>query len=72
MKKIEFLACYGDKIKTVEIAQALGAGDSYQILIDRYYHGTIIKQRGEWVAHLNSRSNLTADDILIIGDLIDQ
>jgi hypothetical protein len=72
MYKIEFFASYGNENKRVEIAQSYGGGDHYQILIDRYYHGIITKRKGEWVAFLNSKSELTGDDVLIIGELIEK
>lgn len=72
MGKIEFHASYGEIKKPVEICEPNGAGGHYQILIDHYYHGIITKRKGEWVAFLNSKSELTGDDISIIADLIDQ
>jgi hypothetical protein len=32
-------------------------------LIDKYYHGEIVKVNGEWRAHLNDKSFLASDDI---------
>jgi hypothetical protein len=72
MKKIEFKASFGNKKKAVEIIQPAGAGGLYQILIDRYYHGTMNKINGEWVAHLNRNSELTGDDVQIIIDLLEK
>ena len=72
MKKIEFLASYGDIKKPVEICEPNGAGSHYQILIDHYYHGIITRRNGEWVDYLNYKSNLSGDDVLIIGELIEK
>lgn len=71
MKKIEFLAWYGDENKSVEICEPNGAGGHYQILIDHYYHGIITKRKGEWVVYPNVKSDLTGDDICIISELIE-
>jgi hypothetical protein len=72
MKKIEIEASFGNKKKAVQIVQPAGAGGLYQILISNYYHGTVSKINGEWVAHLNAKSELTGDDIQIITDLIEK
>jgi hypothetical protein len=72
MKKIEFEATIGNKKIPVEIVQPAGAGGLYQILINRYYHGTITKINGDWVPQLNRKSELTGDDVQIIIDLLEK
>jgi hypothetical protein len=68
---IEFLATYGDEQKEVELFAPVGASDGYQVLVNRRYHGTILKYNGEWIGHLNPNSDITGADILILGDIID-
>lgn len=71
MVGIEFDAAYGNDRKMVVIRQLSGLGNIYQVFIGNYYEGTIVKLNGEWVAHLNLKSDLTADDIQLLGDIID-
>jgi hypothetical protein len=71
MVSIEFDAAYGNDRKMVVIRQLSGSGKIYQVFIGNYYEGTIVKLNGEWAAHLNLKSDLTADDIQLLGDIID-
>jgi hypothetical protein len=71
MNTIEVKARFDDGIKTLCIVQPVGGGDSYQILIDRYYHGTIGRFKGNWVGRLNDKSDLTEKNIHTIGKLIE-
>lgn len=72
MEKFQFLAHYGNEVKTVEIAQPHQSGNSYQVTIDKWYHGMITKRNGEWVAFWNAKSELGADEISIIGEIIEK
>jgi hypothetical protein len=71
VNKISFDAQYGDKFMHVELAKMKGGGEGYQVLIDHYYHGQIYFRDGAWHAHLNDKSFLTSDDIMILGEYID-
>ena len=71
MKDIEFMAAFGDDRKRVRISRPQGSSSGYQVFIANYYQGIIVKLNNEWVGHLNARSELTSDDILILGDIID-
>ena len=62
MNSIEFDAPFGDKPRHIKLSSDNTGG--YQILIDNYYHGKIIKVNGEWRAHLNDKSDLTGDNII--------
>jgi hypothetical protein len=70
MKEIEFDASFGNKIKKVKLSSNIGGSDGWQVSIDNYYQGTIFFKDGMWKAHLNNRSILTSDDILILGEMI--
>lgn len=75
MKKIEFEAVFGNERKKVEIIQGHGAGlKNLQLMVDKYYCGTISKRNDEWIADLNERSwpNFTGADIEIIGQIIEK
>ena len=71
MVSIEFDAAYGNDRKMVVIRQLSGSGNIYQVFIGNYYDGMLVKLNGEWVAHLNLKSDLTSDDIQLLGDIID-
>jgi hypothetical protein len=71
MKTFEVQATFDSGIKTLSIVQPVGGGDSYQILIDRYYQGTIAQYKGKWVGRLNDKSDLTEKNIQTIGKLIE-
>jgi hypothetical protein len=72
MEEIIIPAWYGNEMKTVVITQPNGAGGSFQILIDKFYQGVLLKAQGEWKVYLNSRSQLTSDDISILTDLAER
>ena len=69
MKTIEFYRFWGDQKKKVHICMPTG-GEGVQIIVDDLYHGIILKRAGRWVGYLNANSELTSDDILILGDII--
>jgi hypothetical protein len=71
MKQLEFTATIGDVKTTVKLTEPQGASAGYQVLIDQWLQGTIVKRGHDWVAHLNRKSILTSADIAILGDLID-
>jgi hypothetical protein len=72
VKSIDFEGIIGSRKITVQLLQPFGGGDHWQILIDKYYQGTMTKANGEWVAHLGGRSDLTGDEVAILGTIIDR
>lgn len=71
MTTIEFTATFGHVKKTVRLTQPSGGAGGYQLFVDDFYQGMIVKIKGEWVGHLNPASQLTGDDIMAIGEIID-
>ena len=71
MKQLEFTATIGEAKKQVKLTEPQGASAGYQVLIDQWLQGTLIKSDKEWTAHLNRKSILTSADIDILGELID-
>ncbi len=71
MKQLEFTAIIGDVKTRVKLTEPQGASAGYQVLIDQWLQGTLIKRGQDWVAHLNRKSILTSADIAILGELID-
>ena len=71
MKQLEFTAIIGDTLTRVKLTEPQGASAGYQVLIDQWLQGTLVKRGPDWVAHLNRKSILTSADIGILGALID-
>ena len=66
-----FEATFGDERKTVRVSKPVGMdSEAYQVSID-YYHQGIILYRDGWIGYLNDRSILTAEDIAILGEMIE-
>ena len=63
---IEFEDTAGRRIK---LTQPPGA-EGWQIMIDNYYNGVMFKRAGKWGAYLSPGSDLTADDIQVLGERI--
>ena len=72
MRQIEFTANLAGQELKVTLKDPLANGGHWQVLIGHFYHGTISRREGKWIGHLNPKSNLQADDIQILGTLIDQ
>jgi hypothetical protein len=70
MEHLEIVTWYGEEKKTVVVTQPNSASGTFQILIDRYYHGQITRYNGKWIAYLNSKSDLTSNDLLILFNLL--
>lgn len=68
---IELDLLMGNKRRHVKITQSFGAGDVWYVLIDKYLHGQLYKRSGEWQGNIRNSDLLYADDISIIGQLID-
>ena len=68
---IEFIASFGCEMKKVTISHVATGSGGYQLLVDNYYQGDLIKRGGVWVL-LSPKNKLTLDDIQVLGALIDQ
>jgi hypothetical protein len=68
MQPIEFHDTTGRHIKLIQPSGAEG----WQIMIDNFYNGILFKRNGEWVAYLAPGSDLTADDVQVLGERIDE
>jgi hypothetical protein len=71
MKQLEFTATVGEGKMQVKLTEPQGASAGYQVLIDQWLQGTLIKRNETWTAHLNRKSILSSADIDILGELID-
>ena len=71
MKQLEFTATIGELKAQVKLNEPQGASAGYQVLIDQWLQGTLVKRGEDWVAHLNRKSILASADISILGDILD-
>ena len=46
-------------------------GDNYHIFIDNDYQGDVVKLKGRWVGNLYETSDLTIDEVIILGGIIE-
>ena len=73
MKKIEIDTLFGDKPVHIEISAPLGAGNSYFVMIDKYYNGALTRQANYgWHVNLHPTTILRGDDVAVIIELIEE
>lgn len=71
MPLIEFTITYNiDETATVSISHYWG--NSYQLIINRFYEGLLTKRDGTWILQCNVPTQLTSDDIQALGQRIDE
>jgi hypothetical protein len=46
--------------------------DNYHIFIDNDYQGNVVKLKGRWVGNLGEYSDLTLDEVTILGRIIEE
>jgi hypothetical protein len=72
MDKVEIDTHFGNTPTHVELSTPTGAGGSFQVVIDKYYNGSLIKtERYGWQVHLHSNTILQGDDVAVIIELIE-
>jgi len=71
--EIIFTGCFGGESKTVVLKSTNGGGseDNFQVMIDNYYQGQIMKRDGNW-KWLNQPSQFTSDDEMILSQWINK
>lgn len=73
MDELKFQCHFGDELVNVEIvsmAGHCGSDDVYQLYLNNYYRGVLVKRRGVWTS-LMQNEDLETADIEILGDLIE-
>lgn len=58
---------FGDEHKCIKVTRSRADG-SWEIFVNMYRQGSITFYRDKYVAHFNSRSLLSGDDLLILLD----
>ncbi len=74
MVQFEIKLICGDEEKVAVINSPFGASGEkggIHVYIDKYFQGSMFKRQGKWVL-LGPNVTLTTDDILIIGDMIEE
>ncbi len=56
-----FDAPFGNEIKTIVISRPNGAGFQYNLMIDSYFNGQIVKMMDGWHVYFNSNQFTSAD-----------
>ena len=46
--------------------------DNYHIFIDNDYQGKVVKLKGQWIGHLVYDSDLTIDEVQLLGKIIEE
>ena len=70
---IEFKASYGDEDRNVIISAPNGAhGGGFNILVNNYLYGRLFKRNGIWVGFFNEGTDVTGEDITILGEIIER
>lgn len=46
--------------------------DNYHIFIDNDYQGNVVKLKGRWIGNLDQHSDLTMEEVTILGRIIEE
>lgn len=69
MDLLETQGAFGEEFKWIKVSQSRADG-SWEIFIDGYRQGSVIFYRDKFVAHFNSRSLLSGDDLSVVLDML--
>ena len=69
---IEFIANTAGIRRRIKLMNPTGGGDGYHVYIEKFYNGTIVKLKGQWVGHLNAESDLSDAQIKRLGEIIEE
>lgn len=72
MEVLNRTAIYGDVVKPVLVLCHAGAEGYFAVMVDNYYEGQIFFRDDTWQANLSRNSDLTIDDIQLLGEEIKQ
>lgn len=74
MNSLEFFAVIGKEKKKVRLIQASAKIDNWQLYVEEYFLGQIVKKNDDWRAWLNDKGleEITGDDVLVIGSFIEE
>jgi len=71
MRSIEFELVIGDRRVQAKVVDPHPKSDDWDIMVDHYYQGVLVKRKGEWAAYLNPNSTLSTEDIQFMIEKIE-
>jgi hypothetical protein len=63
---------YKTQIGHLVLVSSNSNGDNYHVFIDNDYQGNVVKQQGRWIGDLDRYSDLTIDEVMILGRIIEE
>lgn len=63
---------YKTQIGHLVLVSPNSRGDNYHVFIDNDYQGNVVKLQGQWVGNLDQSSDLTIDEVIILGRIIEE
>jgi hypothetical protein len=63
---------YKTQIGHLVLVSPNSSGDNYHIFIDNDYQGNIVKVKDRWVGNIGQYSDLTIDEVAILGRIIEE
>ncbi len=63
---------YKTQIGHLVLVSPNSSGDNYHVFIDNDYQGNVVKLQGQWVGNLDQSSDLTIDEVAILGRIIEE
>jgi hypothetical protein len=63
---------YKTQIGHLVLVSPNSSRDNYHIFIDNDYQGNVVKLKGRWVGNLDQYSDLTIDEVMILGRIIEE
>ena len=73
MFNLKFTAPVGNDLIKVDVSLPSGMdGDTFVVMIDGYYYGSIVKCNNQWTRLHVNKLELTVDDVQALGERIDE
>lgn len=69
MQTLEFYAIFSNENKIIKVIEQKSSG-ACEIYIDNYLQGTLTTYKGDYNVHLNNKSCLTGDDVMILIEML--
>jgi hypothetical protein len=63
---------YKTQIGHLVLVSPNSSADNYHIFIDNDYQGNVVKLKGRWVGNIDQYSDLTIDEVMILGRIIEE
>ena len=70
MNQINIDTFFGDISIHLEVTRIFS--DTYQVWINKHYHGVILQSADGWIIHVHPDTILQGDDVAVIIDMIEE